>query len=186
MTKTKRNMLTRKIAPDHKGYVHVYTDAGRKKYKCGTILSSIAVYFGPGENANIGKIVPSVSDINVAEAMATLEAIKIARKNKINKLTIFTDSLSTVHIVNSLKSQRRGLRGANKYRRKPEKKLKLFEKSPSTFQYIVDQINQMEDVQFIWVKAHSKPGVPGHKGNKAADKLAGQALKRAAANAGLR
>jgi len=38
----------------------------------------------------------------------------------------------------------------------------------------------------LFVKGHSKAGVFGHEGNKAADKLAREALKAAAANLGLR
>ena len=72
------------------------------------------------------------------------------------------------------------------YVKKTNKKLKLWEKSPSTFQSIIKHINQMKDVKFLWVKCHRTPGVPRHEGNKAADKLVCHTFKRAAAIPGLR
>lgn len=184
--KNKMKMIAPEIAPDNQGYVAVYTDGGRMKYRCGTILCSIGVYFSHRNNANVSKIVPS-EDNNVAEAMASLKAIEIAKYNKIRKLKIFTDSQCTINLVNSLKSQQSRLE--QKQRRTREKNLrkhgKLYEKSPVTFEQIVQLSNMMEDVKFVWVKGHSKLGVPGRAGNKAADRLASQALKRAAAATGL-
>ena len=65
------------------------------------ILSSIGVYFGHGHTDNVSKIVPSVTDNNIAEAMAVLEAIRIGRKQKAKNVRIYNDSQNVIDIINS-------------------------------------------------------------------------------------
>lgn len=171
---------------DNQRFLRVYTDGGKKVYRCGTVLCSIGVYFGQGHPDNVSRIVQSVQDSNVAEAKAVLEALNIASNNDKKKIKIFTDSQETIKIINSTKAQAI-------YRLKREKKpyssitkgIKLYYKAPYTFDKIFQHINTFDDVQFIYVKGHSSVGTYGHDGNNAADKLASEALNVAAANAGL-
>jgi len=169
------------------GFVEVYTDAGSKEYSCGTILSSIGVHFGHGHPDNVSRIVHSVTNNNVAEAMAVLEALKIASNNDSKKIKIYTDSQRTIDIINSPKAK-----AVNRLRREKKsyprdlKGISLYYKAPEIFKKIFGHIESFEDVQMIFVKGHSKVGLFGRDGNRAADKLASEALKAAAANAGLK
>ena len=159
-----------------------------KEYRCGTILSSIGVHFGHGHPDNVSRIVFSVYDNNVAEAKAVLEALNIASNNDVKKIRIFTDSQSTIDIINSPKVQ-------ELYRRKQAnvplplaaKGTRLYFKCPCTFNLIFDHIHSsFDDVEIIFVKGHNDVGLFGQEGNTAADRLAFEALEAAAANAGLR
>ena len=81
------------------------TQMGEKEYQCGTNLCSIGVHFGDGHPANVGRLVHSFQDNNLAEAKAVLEALNIASKHGIRKVKIFSDSQNTIDIVQSHKAQ---------------------------------------------------------------------------------
>ena len=173
---------------DSHGYVKVYTDGGKRVYSCGTVLSSIGVHFGHGHPANVSRIVQNVTDNNVAEAKAVLEALDVASNHAIKKIKIYTDSQNTIDIIKSHKAK-------DIYQKKKTRKnfsltkpgIKLYYMTPNTFDAIFDHIqSSFEDVQLHFVKGHSKVGFFGREGNTAADKLATEALQAAAANAGLR
>ena len=176
------------LVSDSQGYVNVFTDGGCKRYKNGTILSSIGVFFGHGHVQNVSRIAPCIHDNNLAEATAVLEALNIAQKCNFKKVRIYTDSQSTIDIVKSSKVK-------SIYRLKKVKKMdskdrpkgiKLYLKATSIFDKIFDHIDKLEDFQLIWVKGHSTSGFFGHDGNKEADKLASRALRVAAAAASLK
>ena len=162
---------------DNKGYLEVYTDGGKKEYSCGTVLSSIGVYFRNGNPNNVSQIVDWVNDNNVAEASAILAALTIASKEHIKKVRIYTDSKRCIDVLNSPKVWAIYKNNGKLVRNNSKKGTKLYLMASETFNNIFHYIKTFEEVQMIHVKRCR---------NTEADQLASEALDLDAAKKGLR
>ena len=85
------------------GFIHGYSDAGQLQDKynllVGTDKTSKGIYFGDSHIANASAIIQGVTDVKIAEFVASNHMFSIACQYGINKLKIHTDSSNCLQLL---------------------------------------------------------------------------------------
>ena len=155
---------------DADGFIHGYSDAGKLPAEHnlydGTDKTAEGIYFADNHVANTSAVIEDVTDINVAELVASNHLISTADQSGIKKLKIHTDSANLIDAVVKMDEDFFAFQEKNRcYRKNPEQYDKVF----------VNVIAPGREVSWIKVKAHN--GNLTLKGNKEADKQATAALR---------
>lgn len=132
---------------DNDGFVHVYTD--------GSVMNTLAgcgVYFGYNHPLNASVSVVRPSNVLAVEYEAAMCAIRIAKKDGIKKLRVFSDSKNMIDSMQKWKK--------NGWKR--------FNGTQEIVQGL-DETIQNSNITIEWIHIPAHSGIPG---NEEADKLA--------------
>jgi ribonuclease HI len=144
--------------------IFVYTDGGCLNNGYKNSKAGIGVYFGEGDPRNVSRRITSLygrSTNNTAEVKAIMEAYKILKKeiSAGKRITIVSDSIYAIRAAT--------VYGEKITEDKPN--YKLVKKIHSLFK-------DKENVDFLYVKAHTNRDDIHSKGNAMADELASNSL----------
>ena len=144
--------------------IFVYTDGGCLNNGYKNAVAGIGVYFGEGDFRNVSRRITSFKKRetnNTAEVKAILEAYKILKKEilKKEKITIVSDSIYAIRVAT--------VYGEKITEDKPNYKL---------VKKVHELFKDKENVNFLYVKAHTNRDDKHSKGNAMADELASKSL----------
>lgn len=145
---------------DSEGYVQVYTDGSCEGNGLHNAVAGLGVYFDDNHPLNVAKPVTGRATNNVGEIQAACEAIRIAKRCKVPKLCLNTDSQFLINAVTSwMPSWKR-----NNWKLQKGGMVKNVEDFK-----VLDELIKDSTLEIRWnyVKGHA-----AIKGNEEADKLA--------------
>ena len=148
-----------------KEIIYVYTDGACKNNGKKNAAAAIGVFFSDDDPRNVSKKITGKQTNNTAELKAIIEVSKILKKEIKNgkKITIVSDSIYAI-------------RAATVFGAKAEKKKYQGVANPELVKKAFNLYKDKNNINFLYIKAHTNREGIHYLGNKKADLLAVKAL----------